>query len=120
MNREQKRAAQKAGDVNADGSPISVRERRAPAAQRLTSERTKPKQFFREVRSELKKVNWPTRDVVIRYSIIVLVSLVIFTLFVFGVDFVFERFFHFIIAPATDEGAVDVLRQGAALAVGSY
>lgn len=120
MNREQKRAAQKSGDVNADGSPVSVRDRRAPAAQRLTSERTKPKQFIREVRSELKKVNWPTRDVVIRYSIIVAVSLVVFTLFVFGIDFVFERFFHFIIAPASQEGSLSALRHGAALAVGSY
>ncbi|MGB6057937.1 MAG: preprotein translocase subunit SecE [Microthrixaceae bacterium] len=120
MNREQKRAAQKAGEVKADGSPVSVRDRRAPAAQRLKTERTKPKQFIREVRSELKKVNWPTRDVVIRYSIIVFVSLVVFTLFVFGVDFVFERFFHFIIAPATDEGAAGVLRHSAALATGSY
>ncbi|HTN99809.1 MAG TPA: preprotein translocase subunit SecE [Microthrixaceae bacterium] len=119
MNREQKRAAQKAGQVNADGSPVSVRERRAPATQRLKSERTKPRQFVREVRSELKKVSWPTRDVVIRYSIIVFVALVLFTSFVFGVDFLFERLFHFIIAPA-DQGAAGVLSHGAALAAGSY
>ncbi|MHB1139789.1 MAG: preprotein translocase subunit SecE [Microthrixaceae bacterium] len=104
MNREQKRAAQKAGQVNADGSQVSVRDRRAPA-QRLKSERTKPLQFVREVRAELKKVSWPTREEVLRYSIIVLVALVVFTGFVFGIDFLFERLFHFITTPG-GEGAL--------------
>lgn len=119
MNREQKRAAQRAGQVNADGSPVSTRERRAPAQQRLNQERTKPRQFVREVRGEMKKVNWPTREVVIRYSIIVLVSLVIFTLFVFGADYLFEKIFHFIINPGKRQAAAAVL-QGASRALGSY
>lgn len=103
MNREQKRAAQRAGQVNADGSPATVRDRRAPA-QRLKTERTKPADFLREVRGELRKVAWPTRDEVLRYSLIVLVALVIFTSLVFGLDYLFERFFHFVTAP--DAGAL--------------
>ena len=98
MNREQKRAAQRAGQVNADGSPATVRDRKAPA-QRLKTERTKPVDFLREVRAELRKVAWPTRDEVLRYSLIVFIALVVFTLFVFGLDYVFERLFRFIIAP---------------------
>jgi len=109
MNREQKRAAQKAGTANADGSQVSVRDRRAPA-QRLKSERTKPLQFVREVRAELKKVSWPTREEVLRYSIIVLIALVVFTGFVFGIDFLFERLFHFITTPGT-EGSLGSLTQ---------
>ncbi len=104
MNREQKRAAQKAGQVNADGSQATVRDRRAPSKQ-LKSERTKPAEFVREVRAELKKVSWPTRPEVLRYSIVVFVALVIFTAFVFGVDFLFERAFRFITDPAA-EGAL--------------
>jgi preprotein translocase subunit SecE len=100
MNREQKRAAQKAGQVNADGSPATVRDRRAPA-QRLKSERTKPTDFVREVRAELKKVSWPTRPEVIRYSVIVFVALVVFTGFVFGVDYVFEWFFRVVTDPGS-------------------
>lgn len=103
MNREQKRAAQRAGQVNADGSPVTVRDRRQPA-QRLKSERTSPADFVREVRGELKKVSWPARPEVIRYSIIVLIALVLFTLFVFALDFVFEQLFRFITAPGI-EGA---------------
>jgi preprotein translocase subunit SecE len=112
MNREQKRAAQRAGQVNADGSQVSVKDRRAPA-QRLKSERTRPAQFVREVRAELKKVSWPTREEVMRYSIIVLVALVVFTAFVFGIDFVFERLFHFITTPG-GEGALGSVLPGAA------
>lgn len=98
MNREQKRAAQRAGQLNADGSQTAVKDRRAPS-KNLKTERTKPVEFLREVRAELKKVAWPTRDEVIRYSIIVLVALVLFTLFVFGVDYVFEWFFRLVTDP---------------------
>jgi len=106
MNREQKRAAQKAGQVDADGEQTKVRDRRAPAKS-LKTERTKPLEFVREVRAELKKVAWPTRDEVKRYSIIVFVALVIFTAFVFGVDYLFEWFFRFVTDPdATALGAV--------------
>ena len=73
MNREQKRAAQKGGQVNPDGSQTAVRDRKAPT-QHLKSERTKPMQFIREVRAELKKVAWPTRDEVRRPSLSLLPS----------------------------------------------
>ncbi len=101
MNREQKRAAQRAGQLNADGSQVAVKDRRAPSKS-LKSERTKPLEFLREVRAELKKVAWPTREEVIRYSIIVLVALVVFTLFVFGVDYVFEWFFRTVTDPTAN------------------
>ena len=102
MNREQKRAAQKAGQVNADGSQTTVRDRRAPSKS-LKAERTKPAEFIREVRAELKKVSWPTRPEVIRYSVIVFVALVVFTAFVFGVDWVFDWFFNFVTNPTANE-----------------
>jgi preprotein translocase subunit SecE len=93
MNREQKRAMQRAGQVNADGSQATAQNRRAPA-QRLKTERTRPGEFVREVRAELKKVSWPTRPEVIRYSMIVLVALVVFTGFVFVIDYAFGEFFR--------------------------
>ena len=116
MNREQKRAAQRAGQVNADGSPATVKDRRAPA-QRLKTERTKPTDFVREVRGELKKVSWPTRAEVLRYSLIVLIALVVFTAFVFGLDFLFERLFRFITDP--DTGALGATLTAAGSAVGA-
>jgi preprotein translocase subunit SecE len=43
----------------------------------------------REVRAELRKVAWPTRDETINYSIIVLIAVVLLTAFVAGLDYAF-------------------------------
>jgi preprotein translocase subunit SecE len=88
LNREQKRMLQRQGELGPDGEP--VRTRRAPQQQR--KERTGPTQFAKEVRSELRKVAWPTKSETINYSVITLITLVVFTLFIFGVDWVFSEF----------------------------
>ena len=106
MNREQKRAAQKSGQMNADGS-AAPRDRKAPA-QNLKTERTGPAEFIREVRAELKKVSWPTRPEVIRYSMIVLVALIVFTAGVFAVDYVFGELFRILIDPGQSTGAAGI------------
>lgn len=89
LNREQKRMLQRQGELGPDGEPL--RQRRAPQSQRTKEQRTSPRQFAHEVRSELRKVAWPTRSETINYSIVVAVSLVVLTLFVFGVDWVFSE-----------------------------
>ena len=48
--------------MSADGAPIAKRDRRAPAASPQDNERTGPVQFVQEVRGELRKVVWPTKD----------------------------------------------------------
>ena len=88
MNREQKRAMQKAGQVDAEGAPVQTRERRTPQPK-TADERTSPRQFIREVRSELRKVARPTREELIRFSIIVLITLVIYTANQIGLDYIF-------------------------------
>ncbi|ADL08819.1 preprotein translocase subunit SecE [Thermosediminibacter oceani] len=42
--------------------------------------------FFKEVRSELKKVTWPTRDELVSYTIVVLVSVALVSGFIWIVD----------------------------------
>jgi preprotein translocase subunit SecE len=62
--------------------------------QRPTPERKKrvgPRQFLREVRQELKKVAWPSRRELALYTMVVLVSVVVLTSYVFGLDFVIAR-----------------------------
>jgi len=54
-------------------------------------ERTGPRQFLREVRGELRRVAWPTRRVVISYSVVVLVTVTVMTLYVFGLDQLFGQ-----------------------------
>jgi preprotein translocase subunit SecE len=88
LNREQKRMLQRQGELGPDGEPL--RTRRNPQ-NRGQNERTGPTQFAREVRSELRKVAWPTRSETINYSIITVVTLVAFTLLIFGLDWVFSE-----------------------------
>jgi preprotein translocase subunit SecE len=63
--------------------------RRPPTAER--KKRAGPRQFLREVRQELKKVAWPTRRELFAYTIVVLVSVVVLTSFVFGLDFLISK-----------------------------
>jgi len=42
--------------------------------------------FFKEAWGELKKVKWPTRDEVSRSTVVVFVTVIIFTLFVLIAD----------------------------------
>ena len=42
--------------------------------------------FFQDVRQEMSKVSWPTRDELKGTTIVVIVLTVILSLFIFGVD----------------------------------
>jgi preprotein translocase subunit SecE len=63
--------------------------RRQPLPERKG--RTGPRQFLREVRQELKKVAWPSRRELLSYTLVVLMTVVILTSFVFGLDFLISR-----------------------------
>ena len=45
--------------------------------------------FFKEVRLEMKKVNWPTRKETIKYTLIVIGVSIAVAVFLGGLDFVF-------------------------------
>jgi preprotein translocase subunit SecE len=84
LNREQKRMLQRKGQLNEDGTPAVTR--RTPPTPKPADERTSPRQFVHEVRAELRKVAWPTRAEVVNYTIIVLVTLVLLTVFIGALD----------------------------------
>ncbi len=44
--------------------------------------------FVFEVDSELRRVSWPTRNVVINHTIVVLVALAVLTVIIAGFDYV--------------------------------
>jgi preprotein translocase subunit SecE len=96
MNRETRRMLQKQGQLTADGAPAARERRPAPAPRpQEKTKRSSPIQFVREVRGELRKVVWPTRNEVINYSIIVLVCLLILTGFVAAQDWLWNwSIFH--------------------------
>jgi len=59
---------------------------------------TTPTNFLKEVRDELKKVVWPTRDEVIRLtSVVILVSLIV-GVFLGGTDFILTKLVGLLIA----------------------
>ena len=64
---------------------------RRPAVPQERKKRTGPRQFVREVRQELKKVAWPSRRELLSYTLVVLVSVVILTTYVFGLDFLISK-----------------------------
>ena len=86
MNRQQKRMMKK------DEERKKAAPRPAPKAAAPTKkERTKPRQFGREVVAELRKVAWPTRQEVVSYSVVVLVASIVIAALIFGMDFVFTK-----------------------------
>ena len=85
FNRQQKRQMKKMGALTAEGSPT----RTQPAPRPAKRERTSFPQFLGVVRAELRKVAWPTRPEVRSYSILVLVTVVIFTTAITVLDYLF-------------------------------
>ena len=47
-------------------------------------------EFFAEVRSEMKRVTWPTRREVYATTLVVILTSVFFGLYLFGVDLLFS------------------------------
>ena len=85
LNREQKRSLKKMGALDEQGRPT-----RAPAPQATKrKERLTPAIYLREVRDEMRKVAWPKWPEVRGFSLIVLVTVIIYTAFVFGLDSLF-------------------------------
>jgi preprotein translocase subunit SecE len=53
--------------------------------------------YFGDVRLELQKVSWPTRQELYGSTIIVLVMCVIMSIFVFGIDQILNRLLNLIL-----------------------
>ncbi|MCC6742487.1 MAG: preprotein translocase subunit SecE [Acidobacteria bacterium] len=54
---------------------------------------SKPVQFLRDVRLELKKVSWPARNEVVSTTVVVMIAVVFFSAFLWVVDNLLELFF---------------------------
>ena len=95
MNREQKRMMQRQGQVGADGAATS-RRTSVQDVQRRRSDRATPREFFRQIREEMRQVSWPTRPEVLNYTSIVFFVLVFMTSLIFGLGFGFSKFVAFL------------------------
>jgi preprotein translocase subunit SecE len=92
MNRETKRMMKKQGQVGADGAPASRRPASVEDVQRRRRTRVGPRQYFSEVRDEMRQVAWPTRPELINYTTIVLFVLIFMTTLIFGLGFGLAKF----------------------------
>jgi len=88
MNRQTKRLMAKQEAAKQKTAPA---QRRQQPGQQERKKRTPPRQFLKEVRQELKKVNWPTRKELWSYFTVVLVSVVVLTTYVFFLDYGFSK-----------------------------
>jgi len=88
MNRQTKRMMQKQKATPGDRAE-AARQRRPAAPERR--KRSSLRAFLKEVRAELRKVNWPTRHELVGYTVVVLVSVVVLTAYVFALDLAFSK-----------------------------
>ena len=95
MNRQMKRMQEKAErqqkrTTKERAAAPAAAARRAQAQEK--KKRTSARQFLKEVRQELKKVDWPSRPELISYTLVVLVTVIVMTSFVFVLDLGFSKF----------------------------
>ena len=84
MNRELRRLQEK--------EEKRARDRRSKGqATRPKRERVGLRQFFSEVRTELKRVAWPSRQETVTFTVVTLITSVFVTLYAFGLDILFKR-----------------------------
>ena len=85
LNREQKRSLKRMGALDEKGTPT-----RAPASTaKRNDDRVGPAQYIREVRDEMRKVAWPKWPEVRRMAGIVLVTVILYTAYIGGLDSLF-------------------------------
>ena len=76
-------------EAQAGGKPAA-----RPAARVGGGGHWAPVQFARDVRLEMKKVTWPSRSEVVSTTVVVMIAVVFFAAYLWGVDNLLELFFH--------------------------
>ncbi len=93
MNREMRRLQAKEDE--------RAKKKRGERAQPKKKERIGIRQYLREVRQELKKVAWPSREELTTYTVVVFAVTTVITLFVFGLDWAFSKGILFLLESLT-------------------
>jgi preprotein translocase subunit SecE len=55
------------------------------------------KQYLHEVRQELRKVTWPTREQMIAFTAVTLITSIVLTGVIFGLDVIMKEFVLFLV-----------------------
>jgi preprotein translocase subunit SecE len=92
MNRETKRMMARQGT----DQPRSSEQRRQQVSSAPKRERIGPRKYLEEVRGEMRQVAWPNRQEVINSTIVVLITVILMTALIFGLDTAFSKFVLFL------------------------
>jgi preprotein translocase subunit SecE len=103
MNREMRRMQereerlQKKGDTGKDkASRRAASMTKAPPTERK-SLWARLREYLHEVRQELRKVTWPTREQMIAFTAVTVITSVVLTAVVFGLDVVMKEFVFWLV-----------------------
>jgi preprotein translocase subunit SecE len=99
LNRELRRVQERSKQSAQKQRQVAQRKK---AAEKKKAEKKGPwqtvVQFLRDVRIEMKKVIWPSRQEVINYTLVVLVTVTVVSTFVLVLDLILSKLLHLIIA----------------------
>jgi preprotein translocase subunit SecE len=91
MNRQMKRAQKRQEDRKGKDPRAQAVASAKRAQQSEKQKRTPPRKFLKQVRAELKNVDWPNRKELVSYTIVVLVMVIVLTSFVAALDYGFGK-----------------------------
>lgn len=90
MNREMRRLQAKEEERAKKRRSAAPRSQKKNPKDEKLSVFQRIRKYLKEVRSELKKVNWPSQEELRTYTIVVFGVTTVLTLLVFGMDWVFN------------------------------
>jgi len=91
MNREMRRLAEREERRSKQGQKRQPTKQRPLAEQEKQSLFARIVQFLREVRAELRRVVWPTRQQMVAFTTVTLITTIALTLYVFVLDLLLKR-----------------------------
>ncbi len=84
--------------MNRELRRLQEREEKRQQKQRAKGVQRRPRrervgfvQFFREVRQELRRVAWPSRQELVTFTIVTVITTAALTGIIFGMDFLFKK-----------------------------
>ncbi|MET0567354.1 MAG: preprotein translocase subunit SecE [Acidimicrobiia bacterium] len=105
MNREMRRMQEREERLqkkNESGRDKASRRAAAiqgkPAATERKSLWARLREYLHEVRQELRKVTWPTREQMVAFSAVTLITSTVLTGVIFGLDIVMKEFVFWLVA----------------------
>lgn len=96
QEREERRQKKQEGGTRAQRKAAALQSRSQPAAEKKPFY-TRLKHYLHEVRQELRKVTWPTQDQMIAFTTVTVITSVVLTGVIFGLDVAMKEFVLFLV-----------------------